>query len=287
MRGFVGLHHRENDDISILLSATKRKIAVYASSIISFLTALILVIWLFEFQKVDWATGTVALVVLYFGAVAFYLRLNGDLGRGIMLLHAGYFVLAPLRIAQTGGLASLGILAVYVFHVLLAFTLNGRKFGYFVFLWNAFSITLFAFLGNILVFPPSPLGGGAIGLVIATVLGMMLISMPVFFILEEKDHLSAQLRELEKQRAAYIIMRRLAHEFGNSIHIALNYTEFLKTEEERKLEYVETVSKRLIEMDQIIKKFIKAADEGDLVDYLKDAREEVKILNKMAKNNKS
>lgn len=266
-----------------LFENTRRKIAVYSASLIAILTLFVLGIWLFDYGEINFATTNIAFTIIYFGALSLYLRKGKNLEMGIIFLHAGYFVLAPIRIAQTGGLNSPGILAIYAFHALLAFSLNSKKFGYAVLVWNAASIAVFALAGRYVDFPQSPLAQDPLGVVAALIIGMLFLALPVLFLIQEKNALARDLRDYEKKRAAYLIMRRLAHEFGNALNISINYLILLKDESNgaTKEKYVKLASRNLKEMDKITKGFVQLADENDLVEFLKKAEDEIKIITKL------
>ena len=103
-----------------------------------------------------------------------------------------------------------------------------------------------------------------------------LILFPIIFILVEKDLLTSKLVEYEKKETSYLIMRRLTHEYGNYLNIALGYVDLIKVEPNGEL--IERIQTSLKEMDKILKELVKISDEGDLAAFLKKAESEVKIL---------
>lgn len=277
---------QSNFSVRVLEEETRRKIAVFTCWVLVVTTSINVFLRIFQYGQVTWGTITSILIVLVFAILAILIKSAKNLDKLILFFNISAFIFAPLIMAQTGGLASPALIAVFAFVVLIAFSLSGTKLGSFSLFWHVGFLFLFAFFKPQLDLTLSPFAKDANGLLIISIIGMALIISPVLLILKEKDLFATKLREYEKRESANVIMKRIAHEFGNSIHISINYLQFLKGDSPKRDEYIEVATRNLKEMDQIVKGMVKISDEGDLIEYLKQAENEIKILNQLSQKEK-
>ncbi|MBC77677.1 MAG: hypothetical protein CME64_16850 [Halobacteriovoraceae bacterium] len=258
-----------------LLETTKLNILIYVCFVFVITTGIAFGFRVTVYAKYDWSTWVTGLVVVLALAQGFYLIKTKNLRYGAIGLHILMFILMPIRVFQTGGPASPIILG-YLLHCVIAFSVNGRKFGAWVLAWSVFNIIAMTVLSYNFQMESSPFLESPLGAGVADLLMLFLILLPIIFILGEKDLLAERTVYYEKRETSYLIMRRLTHEYGNYLNIALGYVELIKMDPSREL--IDRIQSSLKEMDKILKELVKISDEGDLAAFLKKAESEVKIL---------
>lgn len=220
-----------------------------------------------------WGLG---FVLLCFSFLTFYVHKTRNVRIGSILLHLFLLVLIPLRTYQNGGIYSV-VLFFYMGQSIYAYVLNGRKAGHLMLAWSFISILFFALFGP--TEPPAaiPLFYTAL----FKVFTLLIITVPIIFFIGEREKLAEILREYEKKQASYVIMRRLGHEIGNSLNIALGYLQISR--EENTSEALELVDASLEKVDEIVNVLREASNEIDLVDFLQTHEKVIHIMEKFSK----
>ena len=262
-------------EVSKLLETTKINILIYVCFVFVVTTGIAFSLRVAVFQEFELATWIAGVVVILSASMGIYLIKSKNLFWGNIGVNALMFVFMPIRVFQTGGPTSPIILG-YLLHCVIAFSVSGKKIGGWVLAWSVFIIIGMTAISSYMELKTSPFLNSSWGAAIVALLMTFLILFPIIFILVEKDLLTSKLVEYEKKETSYLIMRRLTHEYGNYLNIALGYVDLIKVEPNGEL--IERIQTSLKEMDKILKELVKISDEGDLAAFLKKAESEVKIL---------
>ncbi len=99
------------------------------------------------------------------------------------------------------------------------------------------------------------------------------------FILEEKNAIAKVLARSERERTAFLVLRRLNHEIGNSLNVALGNIEFAKEDEDKSV--LKKVGKKIDEIALVVEKMSKASQKGSLIGFLESHQGDVNILSRM------
>lgn len=182
----------------------------------------------------------------------------------------------PYRMYVTGGFTP--IVFELAFLSVFNYAMNGPRWGFAALIYSTLVIAVFE-IGLKYGLVPHP---DIESFALAVFFVILVITLPVFFLLQEKKELHKQLKEYEKHRAALAVMYRLTHEVGNSLHISLgNLDQFELTKDFQKLQ---TSKKRLEDLDKLIWGMNLIAEEGTLIEFLEKHKNEPRIIEKISRD---
>lgn len=270
--------------VSEVILETKVKIAFYSCLVLGILLFSVSILRILNYQLFNTSTYITAALGLLSFVLAFYAKKAKNFNFALYLIHVLFFIFTPIRVYQTGGIDSPAIFAVFTFHLLLAFALNGKKAGYFLFAWYSLLVVFFAYISTKIDLPQSPLLSDPIGMAFIVIWSMTLIAIPVYFVLNEKDKLNHRLRKFQNQEATLIILERVAHEFNNELQASIMAMEFLKREGKADPYYLNIADLKIRELSLILNEFLRMSKREDLVNFLKQSDNEVRIIERLKAN---
>lgn len=263
------------DGCKRIAKVAKFRILSFASVILSLSSTVFFVVNLKMGHGQGADQASLALIAGSFLALVIYLNESYDVEKAAVAFVSLALIFIPIRMYFTGGISSPGGLA-YVGLAVSCFGLFGRLWGSL-----ALGIGICFFLGFASVEPRYHLIRDTLaappllyGWVAAMMLG--LVCAPILFLIQQKDELTRDIRRWEKQRAGAVIMRRVNHEIGNSLAVAQGLLEVYKLEKDRKL--LKKIKRALREIEQVADLIESGAKAGELVAFLDQHKETVKIL---------
>lgn len=218
------------------------------------------------------AGSFVAIISLYFlsfGLLKFCKSLKWS-ARTLMLV---YFLFIPVRVYLTGGLNS-EVIIIYFAHITLAYAVYGYRIGGYVLIFNCLSIISFFFV-DVPAFYPTDITSFAF----VKVLTIAIAVIPFFLIIDQSRKWLDKYSKMEREYARYIILRRINHEIGNSVNIALGYLELQLNDSS--LQNLEKVESSLNEILEVLNKIEQAQIKMDIVQFLGERDKKVKIVQEL------
>lgn len=196
---------------------------------------------------------------------------------GFFLFHILFGCITPIRIYLTGGVSSPNVFSLFSYAVVVAAISGGRAAMYAVG-YGVFSVILLTFIETFFgvpeMAPESPFFTAFRWCII-----LIYMTSPVAFLLQLKSRARREISRLEKVESAIVIMRRLNHEIGNKLNIALGFLEIYRDEGEEA--HLALVKQKLSEVDSLLKKMQEIAASGKLVELLKENEQEIDIIQKL------
>lgn len=222
----------------------------------------------------SFGSGNISAIVisfLFFGAYLFTSS-TYKIGPGLVLTNVVGSIAIPIRIFQTGGL---GAPATYslIAYIVFAFATGGKRWGVAISVYGIAVIFGFAMFQDHLP-PPEVLSLGKTFALTLTNLSYILVAS--VFLIRQKEIMGQELRDFERENSAFLVLRRLDHEIGNSLNICLGYLEIYKLRSEPKS--LKKISAALENIQKVAGELAIIARRGDLVQFLKDNEKEIRIL---------
>lgn len=228
-------------------------------------------------QKVSFANSfTIFSISIFFFLFYLYFRKAKRIEFGTHFFILSYFLMITTRMIQGNGILSPNVF-VYTLFCICVFVIYGNGLGFLgIFCSTLVSGTVFFIQLNY----PSILPINDIPLFVQGIfmlLAFLYAVFPLKFIIDEKEALSKKLREYEKKEAVHTLLKRLNHELGNGLYIAIGEIEM--AEMKNISPDLNRISNKLHEMNDIVKFLSEIADSEDLVAFLKQHEKDIKIMN--------
>lgn len=261
-----------------LLYNSRYRLILYGLLLLSLVSIIFFLMRVFVFHSF----GANEYIILFFTglslAFACYVWRSKNLKWGSILFHALLLVLIPTRVLLSGGIAS-PVVSAYFGHCVLAFVLNGKKGGVAILGWSMFSVIVMSVYETRHGTPNTLLSTDPFYYAFVFTLMFILVTVPILFVLRDKNILLQRVQQLEEKESLYIVMRRINHEYGNSLNVLFGYLTLLK--EDKAFELIPFMEARLMEIQGLVKLLSKTAQEGTLVDILEKHETEINILDKL------
>ena len=265
-----------------ILYNSKYRLILYGLLLLSLASIIFFLVRVFVFHSI----GNNEYVILFFTGLslsfAFYVWRSKNLKLGSLLFHGLLIVLIPTRVLLSGGVAS-PVVSAYFAHCVLAFVLNGKKGGVVILGWSIFCVIVMSIYETRHGAPNTLLSTDPFYYAFVFTLMFILVTVPILFLLRDKNILLERVQELEEKESLYIVMRRINHEYGNSLNVLFGYLTLLK--EDKAFELIPFMEARLEEIQGLVKLLSKTAQEGTLVDILEKHEAEINIADKLADRN--
>ena len=255
----------EPDDIKL---RSRIGIIMYSSALI-LITALFVIPMRVSVADTYGSIAVLGLVACFFLSILIYTRKTLNTRVSTNFISAFMYILIPLRVYQTGGIYA-PVVHMYILHCVLVLVLQGRKLGLYAFVWGVLNIVVFSLVDVPSSVIHTPGAYASIALAI-----LILISIPIQFVLQEKELLLKRMQNYEKINSARVIMNRLTHEIGNSLNLANGYVCIYKQEESSS--YIDKVEKNLKEIDSFLRIMTRLSEKEVLVETLDEYEADIKI----------
>lgn len=269
---------KELSDLKIVPLVFKFKVISFGLIVIALASFLFLISRAIYLKGVSWPEVHLSLIIFASCGLLVYLHKTLNVVRANLIFNALWLVNLPIRVAMTGGLMS-PLLAGYLGHSIYVYCLCGPKWGNLSIFWSAVSIGFFTFIDPFYSFEGALLTDHPEFQTLLGIITIFFIGLPIVFMFDEKRELESSLRRMQKQSDSFIVMLRLNHEIGNSLHKALGFLQIIKAKKE--LMMLENVREPLEEIREVGEALSKLAVEGDLAKYLKEHKDDIKILEKL------
>lgn len=193
----------------------------------------------------------------------------------VYILFVLNFLNIVFRIHESGGIFSPAIIFLFTSSIVIA-SLGGLRLGI-IFAALSYLATIgFGFV-DIPIPPPVQVSGILKGVMFS--ITMIFLTYPLWFLIQERIAMEKSILELERKQNISILVRRVNHEVGNSLNIALGYLELSK--EDRREDFLEKALASIKEIEKVLKEMKKRATLGGLMNILREFEEEVKILKRI------
>ncbi len=203
-------------------------------------------------------------------ALILYTRKAKDLHYVIIFGQFMCFAFIPLRIYQTGGIHS-PILFTLISHIILSYSIVGRKMGHITLIWCFSLVMFFSTYKDVGPIPEAPND-------ILVISSNFILNILIAAVLTNFNRaLGDKLISMEKNYSAEIIMKRIAHELRNDLNVAVGFLELAK-EDKADNSYLEKVEKSLENINLTFKSMEDMADQDNLIDNLKKLEKEIRIV---------
>lgn len=257
----------------------KLKILFFCSMQIVIATTIIILVMFIAGAPMYPAIVPLGIITLIYILVSYLIWRWRALYISNILFHSVLLVIIPARLTVTGGVDA-PLMFTYISQAILVFVTVGKRAGVLACLFFSVCILGFGILESRGVDFGSVAGGSMTRGVILSVI-LCYIILPVFFVVEGKERMRAQLKKNEQSHSGFLIMRRLNHEIGNSLNVALGFLEIAR--EENNIEMLKVVKKNVYQIEEMINQMSAAASRGDLVDVLETNKDAIVILEELKK----
>lgn len=261
-----------------VIFSTKLKILRIISLMVALTSATSFFVRVFYYQTPVANLMTLILITMVFVAYYVYFRMATTLGPETLAFNLLFYLAATARSFQGGGVGT-PVVFVYVLFCFCGFAVYGKKAGLGFLSLSALSIAgMFALQIAAPELIPAPDRPAAFeGFLVVLIFAYNVL--PMIHVFEEKDALLESLRKYEKKESSTVIMRRLTHEIGNSLNIAMGKLQLAESEDETP-DY-SGINKKLEEIDKIVKGLAEHAGSGTLVEFLNEHENETRIINQV------
>lgn len=202
-----------------------------------------------------------------------YVRKSKNETVGGWALNVILLVSIPFGIALTGGIYSIGLI-YYLTHIALIYAMEKAVYGHAVAVWAGVSIVFFSFYGG------SPVMELSFWSIFFNTASLFAATVPIFYVFNERDQMAELLKVVERKQAASVIMRRLAHEVGNSLQVPLIIAGEIKNGGDIK-DDLETIDQSLERIEELFKSLRGSMEDRRIVDFLMEHDSAIKILEEL------
>lgn len=230
------------------------------------------------YGDLNFDTYSVLFISLSMVGFIVFLWKSGDLITSTWIMIAMVALAVPFRMYMDGGVEAPITFALFSL-VIFTTALAGWEYGQVAILYGCLCLLGFSLSETFLVrlpdaFNPSAAYWGGI-----VCLNICFFTLPLLYILEEKEAIAKVLSVSERERTAFLVLRRLNHEIGNSLNVALGNIEFAREDADKSV--LKKVGKEIDEIVSVVEKMSEASEKGRLIGFLESHQGDVKILSQM------